>query len=359
MAFGEYLEQRGYPEEAGFLYQQAGELPLALHAFKKSLNLEMTLSVLSQMKQEDIEKAGVIEELIERLKNASRFEQAGDLIICSLPKDTPKKIEMAMDCFLKANKFLKAYQLIVEQGASEPILMNTVRTHVKIANDVKKNQLLQTLAEFDKKWLRLKIVQHTKKNVPQQLLQVEGRDMSKFDADQLSMSGTSAYSESQFSMNSGSSNRSGISETSKKSKRQGAQKKQQKQKLRKKRNVKEGSPFEEEYLLDSLKEEIKVTAGDKEEVRDIMRALLNFGMVSESTEIHGLIERLMKAQHLCGGLLSVEQERFLEKANSLQLDVIFAFSGMTNSAGLFAKQKRDDDHHKTLAEWRDIKFFKH
>jgi hypothetical protein len=50
MAFGEYLEQRGYPEEAGFLYQQAGELPLALHAFKKSLNLEMTLSVLSQMK---------------------------------------------------------------------------------------------------------------------------------------------------------------------------------------------------------------------------------------------------------------------------------------------------------------------
>jgi hypothetical protein len=66
-----------------------------------------------------------------------------------------------------------------------------------------------------------------------------------------------------------------------------------------------------------LKEEIKVTTADKEEVRDIMRALLNFGMVSESTEIHGLIERLMKAQHLCGGLLSVEQERFLEKANSM------------------------------------------
>lgn len=74
MAFGEYLEQRGYPEEAGFLYQQAGELPLALHAFKKSLNLEMTLSVLSQMKLEDQERMTVIEELIERLKNSSRFE---------------------------------------------------------------------------------------------------------------------------------------------------------------------------------------------------------------------------------------------------------------------------------------------
>ena len=139
--------------------------------------------------------------------------------------------------------------------------------------------------------------------------------MSKFDADQLSMSGTSSYSESQFSMTSGSSNRSGISETSKKSKRQGTIKKQQKQKLKKKRQVKEGSPFEEEFLLDSLREEIKVIPADKEEVRDIMRALLNFGMVSESTEIHGMIEKLMRAQNFCGSLLSVEQERFLEKAN--------------------------------------------
>jgi hypothetical protein len=44
-----------------------------------------------------------------------------------------------MDCLLKANKFLKGYQLIVEEGGSDPILMNTVKTHVKIANDVKKN----------------------------------------------------------------------------------------------------------------------------------------------------------------------------------------------------------------------------
>jgi len=183
--------------------------------------------------------------------------------------------------------------------------------------------------------------------------------LNKFDADQLSMSGASSYSESQFSMQSGSSNRSGISETSKKSKRQGAQKKAQKQKLRKKRQVKEGSPFEENYLLDMLKEETKVTQADKDEVRDIMRALLNFGLVSESTELHGLIERLMRAQHACLSLLSVDQERFLERANSLQLDVINAFSGLTEAGGLFAKQKRLDEHTKALAEWRDVKFFKH
>jgi hypothetical protein len=55
-----------------------------------------------------------------------------------------------------------------------------------------------------------------------------------------------------------------------------------------------------------LREETKVTQGDKDEVRDIMRALLNFGLVSESTELHGLIERMMRAEHACMNLLSVE-----------------------------------------------------
>ena len=68
-----------------------------------------------------------------------------------------------------------------------------------------------------------------------------------------------------------------------------------------------------------------------------MRALLNFGMVSESTEIHGMIEKLMRAQNFCGSLLSVEQERFLEKANGQQMDVINAFSGMTQLQGIFSK----------------------
>ena len=107
--------------------------------------------------------------------------------------------------------------------------------------------------------LRLKIVQHQKKHIPHQLLQMDGGNLKQFDADQLSTSGVSSYSESQFSSHSGRSGMSGVSETSKKSKRQGAIKKQQKQKLRKKRNVKEGSPFEEAYLLDLLRDETKIT----------------------------------------------------------------------------------------------------
>ena len=56
-----------------------------------------------------------------------------------------------------------------------------------------------------------------------------------------------------------------------------------------------------------LKEEVKVTQGDKDEVKDIMKALLNFGLVAESTEIHGLIERIMRAENEVKGLMSVDQ----------------------------------------------------
>jgi len=44
--------------------------------------------------------------------------------------------------------------------------------------------------------------------------------------------------------------------------------------MRKKRAVKEGSPFEEEYLIELLKEEVKISNEEKENVKVIMQALL-------------------------------------------------------------------------------------
>ena len=45
VAFAEYLYQRGYSEESGFLYSAAEEIDLALTAFKKSLNVEMCMAL--------------------------------------------------------------------------------------------------------------------------------------------------------------------------------------------------------------------------------------------------------------------------------------------------------------------------
>ena len=46
--------------------------------------------------------------------------------------------------------------------------------------------------------------------------------------------------------------------------------------MRKRRAVKEGSPFEEDNLVELLKEATKVTGEDKQIVKDIINALIFF-----------------------------------------------------------------------------------
>jgi len=76
--------------------------------------------------------------------------------------------------------------------------------------------------------------------------------------------------------------------------------------MRKKRAVKEGSPFEEEYLIELLKEEIKISAEEKDSVKVIMQALLQFGLIELYLELHTLVNNLMKAEFEVKNLFSVE-----------------------------------------------------
>jgi len=80
LAFGEYLESRGYSEEAGFLYNSSGEVDLALNAFKKSLNVSMCLSIANAHGFSEDQMNALVLELAEKLQNSSRFEEAGDLL---------------------------------------------------------------------------------------------------------------------------------------------------------------------------------------------------------------------------------------------------------------------------------------
>ena len=80
-----------------------------------------------------------------------------------------------------------------------------------------------------------------------------------------------------------------------------------------------------------------------------MKASLHFGMVEESTEIHSIIERLLKAENTCQGLMTVEQQMMIEKSPNIE-DVF---------ADMFNRKKREENFTKVLAEWADVKFFKH
>ena len=63
--------------------------------------------------------------------------------------------------------------------------------------------------------------------------------------------------------------------------------------MKKKRAVKEGSPFEEEYLLELLHEDTKVTEDDKASVKAFMKVLLHYGLIDEASALHLLIERML------------------------------------------------------------------
>ena len=75
--------------------------------------------------------------------------------------------------------------------------------------------------------------------------------------------------------------------------------------------MKEGSPFEEEYLLELLREDTKVSEDDKASVKSLMHALVFFGLVDEAVTLHTLVARLIKATLEVDCLLSVEQEQLL------------------------------------------------
>ena len=157
-------------------------------------------------------------------------------------------------------------------------------------------------------------------------------------------------SESQLSQSnrsgSGRSQSSGFSETSKKSRRVVNAVK----KMRKKRAVKEGSPFEEEYLIELLHEDTKITPEDKQEVKTLMQALIFFGMIAESVAIHGLIEKMIKAQLEAQCVLSVEQENFLAKEPEVK-EYLFT--------ELFSRNVKETKTKKELDEWENSKCFKH
>ena len=76
--------------------------------------------------------------------------------------------------------------------------------------------------------------------------------------------------------------------------------------MRKKRVVKEGSPFEEEYLLELIKEDTKCTELDKTVTKKLMTALIHFGLINETVAIHSLCEKLIRAEFEASCVLSVD-----------------------------------------------------
>lgn len=74
-----------------------------MQAFIKALNIDMVFALAAQLKISDLQP--IKEDLVEKLRSASRYEDAADLI------DPLVEFDLALDCYLKANSYQKAIKL--------------------------------------------------------------------------------------------------------------------------------------------------------------------------------------------------------------------------------------------------------
>lgn len=75
----------------------------------------MAFGIAAQMKLPEYEVQKLREDMVERLRNSSRFEDAGDLVN---PVDD---FDLALDCYLKANSFQKAIKICLTHNHSDVI----------------------------------------------------------------------------------------------------------------------------------------------------------------------------------------------------------------------------------------------
>ena len=149
-------------------------------------------------------------------------------------------------------------------------LINLLSDNLSLQYELNYNLLKKNLLYFKEKYNRLLIVQEIKKEHPE----IYDLDLNKEDDfDNVSDSGSIA---------SGSSKKSGRSSASKSTK-------SKKKKKNKKRNVKEGSPMEEEFIIDNLKE-LKIEDSYIKDMYELCDVLLMDKMNNKADELRKLLE---------------------------------------------------------------------
>ena len=149
-------------------------------------------------------------------------------------------------------------------------LVKLLNDNLSLQYELNYNLLKKNLLDFKEKYNRLLIVQEIKKEHPE----VYELDINKDEEiDNVSDSG---------SVVSGSSKKSGKSSSSRMSK----SKKGKKKNMR--RNVKEGSPMEEEFLIENLKE-LKIEDGFIKEMNELSDVLMMSKMNNKSEELRSMI----------------------------------------------------------------------
>lgn len=271
----------------------------------------------------------------EKLEKDEKTKREAGIILSKYHGHGDEVQKQAIELLIKSKNYFYAIEKSSEWDKKE-FIDSDIKNGVKLDYELKYNDVEKRVKDYKERLLRLKIVQHNKKHLGSINALTIGA--GAFDAETMSQSQLSDAS-----LTSGQSSISGLSETSKLSQarvRMGKSKKKSKKK-KKKKIPKENSPFEEEMLVDFL-EEIKVEKTEREEVSDLMKALVYFGYIDESVVLHEKVEELMKLTNQ--RLWTIEQGDILEESPVLK--DLYKIKDVKYADGF-------------EEEWKDIRFMKH
>lgn len=216
--------------------------------------------------------------------------------------------------YATCKNWYKAYQLVNKLG------MNTIKNDnnktvtieeqflelLKLELDLHRNSILTNETEFNSRLNRLLTVQMEKKENPNLLESYNNNELVYDDN----------FSET------GSVISSGSSHNSQKSKKSNASKltKKAKNKLSK-RNVKEGSPLEEDFLIIILNEiyELIINAAYNNELEEFVNVLFIFNFISEAKEIQSSYLRFKEKLEKTFPVFNVYQQEFTNKNPEIKM----------------------------------------
>lgn len=335
ITFADYLHDRKYFEEAGLMYKYAGEYNKALKSLKETPNYEMLFAVSQYLNFDKVQIQELALEYSKTLEKDDKYIREAGIVLAKYHGHGEDIQQKAIELLVKSKNYFFAIEKACEWN-NPGYIDKYIKHGAKLAYELKYNDVEKRIKDYKEKLLRLKIVQHHKRHLGN--INALGVGGGAFDAETMSQSQLSDAS-----LASGTQSLGGLSETSKLSMarvRMGKSKKKAKQK-KKKKVPKEGSPFEEELLVEYL-DDVSVSREERDEVSNLMKTLVYFGYIDESVNLHEKVEELMVLSN--STLRTIEQEDIL-----LESPVLKDLYNIKDS-------KYEDDFEE---EWKDIRFMKH
>ncbi|KAN0047501.1 hypothetical protein ACTA71_001883 [Dictyostelium dimigraforme] len=296
--YGDHLVESNQFEDAAYLFLQAGEQKKSINAFRDSGLWE---NATSQAKKSSFTKEQLdqlVIELSEILKRNSKFQQAAQCL------EKFQHIDQAIQMYCEGYYFNEALLLSSSSSSNQENFeqqqqQQLIKKSLLDSLSHQINEINNNYEKYEKMSTRIVIVRTNKLNYVPLLLP---RGQGDFETGSM-MSGMSGmFSEGGMSVNSALSNvttssyvstysqQTGTFSTATKTRLKKKDKKQKPQKVR--ITGKEGSPYEEDYLVEQMKKLIP-SASQQESIGRIIKGLVLLGLFNDARQLSTLYQKYL------------------------------------------------------------------